>query len=183
MILPIVLYPDPVLRRPADPVEAVTDELRRLAADMLETMYDASGIGLAAPQVGVSLQLAIVDVSHDDECVSYLRVNGEDAELGDLCPLTFVNPTIEHGSRKESETEGCLSFPDLRGEILRPSEITATVRTLEGEELVIETDGLFARAIQHETDHLFGRLFIDRMTSARKFAIRRQLREMQRDFG
>lgn len=180
MILPIVLFPDPVLRRPADPVGEVTDELRRLAADMLETMYDASGVGLAAPQVGVSLQLAIVDVSHDEECISYLRVNGEPAALSDLCPITFVNPEIDPGNRKESETEGCLSFPDIRGEILRPAEIAATLRTLDGETLRVETDGLLARAIQHETDHLFGRLFIDRMTSARKFAIRRQLREMQR---
>jgi peptide deformylase len=183
MILPIVLFPDPVLRRPADPVGEVTDEVRRLAADMLETMYEASGVGLAAPQVGVSIQLAVVDVSHDEECVSYLRVNGEPATLADICPITFVNPVIAPGKRKESETEGCLSFPDLRGEILRPAEVVATLRTLEGETLVIESDGLFARAIQHETDHLFGRLFIDRMTSARKFAIRRQLEEMRRDFG
>jgi len=183
MIRPIVLFPDPVLRRPADPVGEVTDEVARLAEDMFETMCHAQGVGLAAPQVGVSLQLAIVDVSFDPECITYLRVNGHEAALEEICPLTFVNPEIEPGSRKESEVEGCLSFPDLRGEILRPVEIKATVKTLEGETLVIETDGLFARAIQHETDHLFGRLFIDRMTSAKKFAIRKHLREMQEQFG
>ncbi len=84
---------------------------------------------------------------------------------------------------KDTDMEGCLSFPDLRGDITRPFEVKATVHTLEGEKLVIETDGLFARAIQHETDHLFGKLFIDRMSSARKLAIKRQLKEMQQEFG
>lgn len=183
MIRPIVFYPDPVLRKVAARVESVTPEIRELAADMVETMYDANGVGLAAPQVGVSLQLAIVDVSHDEECVSYLRVNGEERTLASICPLTFINPELELRGEKETDTEGCLSFPDLRGEITRPCEVRATLHTLDGEELVIETDGLFARAIQHETDHLFGKLFIDRMSSARKLAIRRQLKEMQQEFG
>lgn len=183
MIRPIVFYPDPVLRKVAARVEAVTPEIRDLAADMVETMYDANGVGLAAPQVGVSLQLAIVDVSHDEECVSYLRVNGEEQTLAAICPLTFINPELELLGGKDTTTEGCLSFPDLSGEITRPVEVRATVHTLDGEKLVIETDGLFARAIQHETDHLFGKLFIDRMSSARKLAIRRQLKEMQEEFG
>lgn len=179
MIRNIVLYPDPVLRQVGKRIESVTDEVRRLAADMIETMYEAHGVGLAAPQVGESLQIAVVDVSHDEECISYLRVNGEEKLLTDVCPIVFLNPSIEAHGPKEAENEGCLSFPDLRGEILRPSEVKATVTTLEGETLVIETDGLFARAIQHEVDHLFGRLFIDRMSSARKHAIRGRLREMQ----
>ncbi len=183
MIRPIVFYPDPVLRKVGDRVEEVTPEIRELAADMVETMYDANGVGLAAPQVGVSLQLAIVDVSHDEECISYLRVNGEEKTLKDICPLTFINPELELIGEKDTDMEGCLSFPDLRGDITRPFEVVATLETLDGEKLVIETDGLFARAIQHETDHLFGKLFIDRMSSARKLAIRRQLKEMQQDFG
>jgi len=150
---------------------------------MIETMYDAEGVGLAAPQIGVSLQLAVVDVSHDEECISYLRVNGEDATLGDICPLVFMNPELELLGDKEVESEGCLSFPDLRGEIIRPFEVKATLQTLDGKTIVIETDGLFARAMQHETDHLFGKLFIDRMSSARKLAIKRQLKEMQAEFG
>ncbi|MDF1852321.1 MAG: peptide deformylase [Verrucomicrobiales bacterium] len=183
MIRPIVFYPQPVLRKVASPVNEITEEVRTLAEDMVETMYDANGVGLAAPQVGVSLQLAIVDVSHDPECISYLRVNGEDASLEEICPLTFINPELELLGAKDTDVEGCLSFPDLRGDITRPFEVKATVGTLEGETLVIETDGLFARAIQHETDHLFGKLFIDRMSSARKLAIRRQLKEMQQQFG
>ncbi len=183
MIRDIVFYPDPVLRQSGARVDEVTPEIRELAADMIETMYDAHGVGLAAPQVGVSLQLAVIDVSHDEECVSYLRVNGKDTALTELCPLVFLNPVVETLGDKDSDTEGCLSFPDLRGEITRPYEVRATVETLDGETLVIETDGLFARAIQHEVDHLFGKLFIDRMSSARKLAIRRQLKEMQEQYG
>jgi len=183
MIRPIVLYPDPVLRKAADPVREVTDEIRTLAEDMVETMYDANGVGLAAPQVGVSLQLAIVDVSHDEDCISYLRVDGEEKTLGDISPLVFTNPKLELAGEKDTDVEGCLSFPDLRGDITRPFEVRATMETLEGETKVVETDGLFARAIQHETDHLFGKLFIDRMTSARKMAIRKQLKAMQQQFG
>lgn len=183
MIREIVFYPAPVLRQAGARVETVDDDLRQLAADMIETMRDAHGVGLAAQQVGVPVQLAVVDVSHDEECVSYLRVNGEERSLADVSPLVFVNPRLELLGRKESENEGCLSFPDLRGEIARPSEVKATVQTLDGETLVIETDGLFARAIQHEVDHLFGRLFIDRMSSARKLAIRSRLKEMQEQHG
>ncbi|MEM1441279.1 MAG: peptide deformylase [Verrucomicrobiota bacterium] len=183
MIRPLVFYPGSVLRKVGARVEEVTPEIRELAEDMLETMYDAHGVGLAAPQVGVSLQLAIVDVSHDEECISYLRVNGEEKTLGEICPLTFINPELELLGEKDTDVEGCLSFPDLRGDITRPFEVRATVYTLEGEKLVIETDGLFARAIQHETDHLFGKLFIDRMSSARKLAIKRQLKEMQQQYG
>ncbi len=120
MIRKIVFYPAPVLRQVGARIETVTDEVRQLAADMIETMYDANGVGLAAPQVGESLQLAVVDVSHDEECVSYLRVNGEERKLADICPIVFINPSLELLGPKESENEGCLSFPDLRGEILRP---------------------------------------------------------------
>jgi peptide deformylase len=183
MIRDIVFYPDPVLRKVGELVGEVTPGLRDLAADMIETMYDAHGVGLAAPQIGVSLQLAVIDVSHDEECISYLRVNGVEKTLKEVCPLVFFNPVVETRGEKDTDTEGCLSFPDLRGEITRPYEVRATVQTLEGETLVIETDGLFARAIQHEVDHLFGKLFIDRMSSARKLAIRRQLKEMQEQYG
>ena len=183
MIREIVLYPDPVLRQAGTPIDEVTAEVRALAADMVETMYDAHGVGLAAQQVGVARQIAVVDVSHDEECVSYLRVNGEEKSLSEICPLVFLNPKLETLGPKESDNEGCLSFPDLRGEILRPSEVKVSVTTLDGDSLVVETDGLFARALQHEIDHLFGRLFIDRMSSARKLAIKRQLAEMREQYG
>ena len=186
MILDIVQYGHPVLRkkgRRIDPLPlAADDPLRELAGNMLETMYAAEGVGLAAQQVGQALQMAVVDVSHDPECISYLRVNGVDSELEDFMPLIFLNPQLDlHGDR-ESAVEGCLSFADVRSEIRRPSEVTARVETLEGEQLEIETDGLLARAIQHETDHLFGVLFIDRMSSARKMSLRRQLKDLKADY-
>ncbi len=183
MILPIVFYPDPVLRQKGELVTEVTDDIRQLADDMIETMNDANGIGLAAQQIGKAIQLAIVDVSFDPDCVSYLRVNGEDKTIEELCPLVFINPKLEFGKKKEPVNEGCLSFPDLHGDVVRPIELTATLETLDGETLVVETDGLFARAIQHETDHLMGKLFIDRMSSARKLAIRNHLKFMQEEYA
>jgi len=184
MIRDIVQYGDPVLRKKGRRVDLLPadEELRTLAADMVETMHAAQGVGLAAQQVGEAVQLAVVDVSHDDECVSYLRVNGEDCPLAEIMPLVFVNPELSFGSVRESENEGCLSFPDLRGEIRRPVDVTARLTTLDGEVLEIETDGLLSRAIQHETDHLFGKLFIDRMSSARKMSLRGLLKDMQRAY-
>jgi peptide deformylase len=183
MILEIVNYPAPVLRQSGERIEEVTEEIRELAEDMLETMYEAQGVGLAAQQVGRPIQLAIVDVSHDEDCVTYCRVNGEDTELSEICPLVFVNPEVKPRGDKETESEGCLSFPDLRSDITRKGEVLIKVETLDGESLTIETDGLFARAIQHEVDHLFGKLFIDRMSSARKLAVRKQLKAMQEAYG
>lgn len=183
MIREIVYYPALVLRKKGEPIKKVTSEIRQLAEDMLETMYDASGVGLAAQQVGEALQLTVIDVSHDEECISYLRVNGEEKTLAETCPIVMINPEIRPFGEKETDVEGCLSFPDLRSDITRPFEVKAKFQTLEGEDMEIETDGLFARAIQHEVDHLLGKLFIDRMTSVRKMAIKKQLREIKEEYG
>ena len=163
MVLPIVIYGDPVLRAKCKPVEEVTPETHELAQNMIETMVEAQGVGLAAPQIGIPIQLAVIDVSHDPECISYLRVNGKDAEMTDIMPLIFTNPKLEL--------------------IKRPIEVKATVTTLEGETLVIETDGLFSRAIQHETDHLHGKLFIDRMPAAAKVSLKGKIRRMMETYG
>jgi peptide deformylase len=178
MVRPIVIFGDPVLRAKCKPVSEVTDEVRTLAKDMIETMVDAEGVGLAAPQVGVTLQLAVVDVSHDPECVSYLRVDGRDVTMADIMPLVFINPKLELVDPKEAEQEGCLSFPELRAMITRPTEVKATLTDLDGKTFVVETDGLLSRAIQHETDHLFGRLFIDRMTAATKVSLKRKIKRI-----
>lgn len=183
MLLDIVIYGDPVLREKGLPVKEVTPELRKLADDMLETMRAANGVGLAAQQIDVPLQLAVVDVSHDPECVSYLRINGEDADLAENMPLVFTNPVI-HGSKdRETDVEGCLSFPDLRYDIRRPAEITATLTLIDGRTITLETDGLLSRAIQHETDHLNGILFIDRVSSAAKLGLKRKIKRIQEDYG
>ena len=181
MILPIVIYGDPVLRVDCPPVTDITEETRTLAANMVETMYEADGVGLAAPQVGVALQLAVVDVSHAPELQSYFRVDGQEAVLKEWMPLVFTNPDIEPGRARAESNEGCLSFPGLRYQIKRPAQITARLTLLDGRVITVETDGLLARALQHETDHLHGRLFIDRLSSVDKLTLKRRLREMYED--
>jgi len=181
MILPIVIYGDPVLRVDCPPVTEVTEEIRTLASDMVETMREADGVGLAAPQIGVALQLAVIDVAHAPELQSYCRVDGQEAVLADWMPLVFINPEILPGRAREESNEGCLSFPGLRYQIKRPAEVTARLTLLDGRTITLETDGLLARALQHETDHLHGRLFIDRISSADKLTLKRRLRQMYED--
>jgi peptide deformylase len=178
MILDIVQYGHPVLRERCKPVVRVDETLRQLVADMLETMYDANGVGLAAPQIGQAIRLAVVDVSHDPECISFLKVAGQDAPLASIMPLVFINPELEFTGPKQRDTEGCLSIDDVRAEVSRPVSLKAKLPQLDGSVLEIETDGLLARAIQHETDHLNGVLFIDRVSPAAKIALRRKLRRL-----
>lgn len=178
MILEIVQYGDPVLRERCSKVEVVDDELRQLVDDMIETMYDAQGVGLAAPQVGKALRLAVVDVAHDPECISFLKVNGEDAELASIMPLVFINPELEFGKDKERDTEGCLSISEIRADVRRPAVVKAKLPQIDGSVLELETDGLLARAIQHETDHLNGVLFIDRVSPAAKVSVKRKLKRL-----
>lgn len=181
MILPIVQYGDPVLRKKCHPIENPDDGIRSLVDDMIETMVDANGVGLAAPQIGRDIQLAVVDVSHDPECVSYLKVNGEETELEDIMPLVFINPSLEFGKEKEAETEGCLSIEGIQYEVRRPADVKATLPQLDGTTLVIETDGLLARAIQHETDHLNGILFVDRLNAVGKVSVKNRLKRLLAD--
>jgi peptide deformylase len=183
MVLPIVLYGDPVLRAECPLVTEITDEIRALADDMIDTMIDADGVGLAAPQIGLPLRLAVVDVAHAEEAQSYFRVDGQDAKLADWMPLKFINPKLTFGKRKENDTEGCLSFPDLRAKVVRPASITAQLTLLDGRTITIETDGLLSRAIQHETDHLDGRLFIDRLSSVDRLSVQRRLPGLQQDWA
>lgn len=179
MVRKIIVYGDSILREKGKRVEEVTDKIRQLAHDMVETMNEVSGIGLAAQQVGISIQLAVVDVSYDPNCITYLKVNGEECSLEEIMPLVFINPEIEPHGERESGAEGCLSFPGLQFDIRRPKEIKAKLELLDGRILEIETDGLLARAIQHEVDHLHGILFIDRISAAAKISLKRKLREMQ----
>lgn len=180
MILPICQYGDPVLRVRCQPVDEVTDEIRQLAADMIETMADANGVGLAAPQIGRDLRLAVVDVSHDPECISYLRVDGKDAALEDLMPLVFINPELDLHGDKESREEGCLSIQDVHASVTRPAELRGRFELLDGRVVEIETDGLLARAIQHEVDHLNGILFVDRLSAGAKLGVRGKLKRLVR---
>jgi peptide deformylase len=181
MILDIRQYGDPVLRKKCRPVEEVNDEIHDLAQNMIETMEDANGVGLAAPQIGLDIRMAVVDVAHDPESISYLRIDGEDASLEEAMPLVFINPKLVLGTDKESSTEGCLSIEGIQAEVKRPAEVTAHLELLDGREITVETDGLLARAIQHETDHLNGILFVDRVSAASKLSLKRRLKRLQEE--
>ncbi|MEM0969866.1 MAG: peptide deformylase [Verrucomicrobiota bacterium] len=181
MIRPILLYGHPVLREKGSPILEVTEDLRAFAEDLIETMRDAEGVGLAAQQVGSTQKIAVVDVSGAENPLTFLRVNGEECDWEELMPFVFLNPRVEGTGDRVKEQEGCLSFPDVRGDVPRPESIKAFVETMDGEKLEIETDGLFARAIQHETDHLNGILFIDRMSSGQKLSVRTLVKAIQRD--
>jgi peptide deformylase len=178
MILDIVQYGEPVLRKKCASVTKVDAELEKLVADMIDTMIDAEGIGLAAPQIGKEIRLAIVDVAHDPECVSFFKVDGEDANLGEHMPLVFLNPELELSGPKESESEGCLSIHEIRAKVKRPTIVKAKMPQLDGSVKEIEADGLLARAIQHEVDHLNGILFTDRISTTTKTRLRRKLKDL-----
>jgi peptide deformylase len=183
MVLPIVCYPANVLRVRCKPVSEVTPEVRALADNMVETMKYAHGVGLAAPQVAVDSQLAVIDVSHNPKCVSFFRINGKDADMVEHMPIVFINATVEPlGRDKATDEEGCLSMPDLRGQVRRPAAVKVTYQTLDGETVVIETDGLLARAFQHEIDHLNGILFTDRFSSVGKLSLKRKMAELLPDW-
>lgn len=181
MTLEIRKYGDPVLRAKGKCIEQVDDEIRALAADMLETMRAANGVGLAAQQIGEALQLTVIDVSAVEDRPSTLRLNGKQVEPAAAMPLILVNPVLELHEPNVVGTEGCLSFPEITGEIERAESVTATAETLDGERVTIEASGLLARAIQHEVDHLNGILFIDRMNSAAKAALASRLKRMQKE--
>jgi len=179
MVRDITIYGDPVLREKCRPVEEVDDALRALAEDMIETMVDAEGVGLAASQVGVPVRLAVVDVSHDPECVTVLRVDGREVAMEDVMPLVFINPELELEGPEDLASEGCLSIPEVRANVKRPWNVRARLTLLDGRVIELETDGLLARALQHEVDHLNGILFIDRVSPAAKVRLRNPLRRLQ----
>lgn len=178
MIREIVQYGHPILRQRCRPVTKVDASLRTLVADMLDTMVEANGVGLAAPQVDEAIRLAIVDVSHDPECISYLKVNGEDADLDSIMPLVFINPELKFGKEKEIGPEGCLSIQGIRADVRRPEAVVATLPQLDGSVLEVETDGLLARALQHEIDHLNGILFVDRLSAVAKVSMKNRLKRL-----
>jgi peptide deformylase len=175
MILDIVQLGDTVLREDCAPITTIDETTISLAENMIETMYHANGIGLAAPQIGKALRMAVIDVSHDPRCVSFFSYNGEECDMLEHMPLVFLNPELELDGSKSVETEGCLSIRGVRAPVARPSTCRVKFTDLAGETAVIETDGLLCRAFQHEIDHLNGVLFLDRLSPASRMAIRKQL--------
>jgi peptide deformylase len=180
MILSILQYGDPILRAKGKQIEKIDDHIRELAASMIETMHAANGIGLAAQQVGEALQLTVLDISQIEDRPSTLRLNGKDVDPMASMPLVLINPEIELGGETEIGTEGCLSFPEINGQIERAESTMARAQNLEGDKIEIVASGLLARAIQHEVDHLNGILFIDRMNSAAKAALSSRLKRLQK---
>ena len=178
MIRDIVKYGDPVLRTKGKRLEAFDDEIRALAADMLETMYEANGVGLAAQQVGRALQLTVIDVSDAENRPSRMWLAGEEVDPKEHMPLILINPELQLGDEVEIGTEGCLSFPEITAEIPRALKVKVNARDLNGNRLEFEAAGLLGRAVQHEADHLNGILFIDRMSSAAKAALAGKLKRL-----
>ena len=181
MKLEIVQYGNPILRAKGKRIETIDDRTRELAQNMIETMHAANGVGLAAQQVGEPLQLTVLDISQVEDRPTTMKLNGHDVDVATVMPLVLLNPEIEAGRETESGTEGCLSFPEITGEIDRAISIEVRARNLDGEPVKIETTGFLARAIQHEVDHLNGILFIDRMSSAAKISLANRLKRLQKE--
>jgi peptide deformylase len=148
---------------------------------MIETMNDAHGVGLAAQQIGEVLQLTVLDVSAVEDRPSTLKLSSNDVDPKSAMPLVLINPEIELRGETEVGVEGCLSFPEITGDIERAHSVLVRAQTLEGELFQIEASGLLSRAIQHEHDHLHGILFIDRMNSAAKAALSSRLKRLQKE--
>ena len=181
MILPILEYGDPILRAKGKPIDIMDDRIRELAANMIETMHAANGVGLAAQQVGEALQLTVLDVTLVEDRTSTLKVDGKDVDPKAAMPLVLINPEIELHGAPETGVEGCLSFPEITGDIERANTVIVRAQTLEGGTIEVEATGFLARAIQHEGDHLNGILFIDRMNSAAKAALSSRLKRLQKE--
>jgi peptide deformylase len=181
MILQILEYGDPILRAKGKPIENIDDWIRELAANMIETMHAANGVGLAAQQIGEALQLTVLDVSLVEDRPSTLKLDGKDVDPKAAMPLVLINPEIELRGTTEVGVEGCLSFPEITGDIERAKSMIVRAQTLDGGTIEIEASGFLARAIQHEGDHLNGILFIDRMNSAAKAALSSRLKRLQKE--
>lgn len=181
MILPIIKYGHPVLRAKGKWIKYADERIRTLAEDMLETMHAANGIGLAAQQVGAALQLTVLDISQVEGRPSTMTINGVEVDPASVMPLILLNPRIELEKSVSTESEGCLSFPDISAEIDRALSVSVEAETLEGEAVLIEAGGLLARALQHEVDHLNGILFIDRMSSVTKASLSSRLKRLQKE--
>jgi peptide deformylase len=165
MIRPILRYGASAVHQPAEPVEAITDEVQQLIDDMIATMYAAPGIGLAAPQIGVAARLFVIDLS----------LGRQPKDL-----VVLVNPTLVVREGMQLEPEGCLSVPGFEATVPRPARVVATGLDRRGEPVEVEGTGLLARALQHEADHLEGQLFLDRLRGIKRDLIVRRIRKLER---
>ncbi|MER8864927.1 peptide deformylase [Mesorhizobium sp. M0751] len=166
-IKPLIILPDPVLRQVSKPVERVDGDLRKLAGDMLDTMYDAPGIGLAAIQVGEPLRMLVIDLAKEDETPA---------------PHVFINPEVlESSDQRSVYEEGCLSIPDYYAEVERPAAVRVKYLDRDGKLQEIEAEGLMATCLQHEIDHLNGVLFIDHISKLKRDMVVKKFKKLARD--
>ena len=166
----ILIHPDPRLKKVAAPVATVTTELRKLASDMLETMYDAPGIGLAAPQIAVMSRLLVMDCAKEDDATPE--------------PMVLINPEVVWTSEERSVyDEGCLSIPEQYAEVERPAEVEVTWTDVDGKDRRERFDGLWATCVQHEIDHLNGKLFIDYLKPLKRQMITRKMQKLKREMA
>ncbi|NBV22358.1 MAG: peptide deformylase [Proteobacteria bacterium] len=179
MKLPVCKYGDPILRKKGAHVSKVTPEIIQLIADMFETMEANHGVGLAAQQIGQALQLTVIDIRPIEDRPSTLELDGQPADPKSIMPLVLLNPVVKPVGEKVAGSEGCLSFPKLYGEIERPESVDVTATNEKGEHLAFRCGGLLARCVQHETDHLNGILFIDRMDRQTKEELKPDLEDLQ----
>ena len=163
MIYPIVKYGNPVLEKPAVPVTAFDEELQKLVEDMFESMYAAHGVGLAAPQIGISKRLAVIDTSFKED---------PDAKL------VLANPEIIHTEGRHTQNEGCLSIPDFRESVTRPRKVTIRAQDVNGKVFEKTGEELLARAFLHETDHLNGKLYISHISALKRDLMKRKIRKL-----
>ena len=163
MIYNIVKYGDPVLEKPAAPITTFDAELRKLVDDMFESMYAAHGVGLAAPQIGISKRIAVIDVTFKED---------PDAKI------VLVNPEIIHTEGKLTSTEGCLSLPEFRENVTRPRKVTARAQDLNGKTIEVTGEELLARALVHETDHLNGKLYLSHISALKRDMLKRKVRKL-----
>lgn len=163
MIYPIVKYGDPVLEKPAAPVEVFDEALRKLLDDMFESMYAAHGVGLAAPQIGISKRIAVIDVTFKED---------------PNAKLVLVNPEITHTEGKQKGSEGCLSIPDFREPVTRPMRVTVKAQDANGKWYEKTGEEMLARAFMHETDHLNGRLYIHHISALKRDLMKRRIRKL-----
>ena len=163
MIYPIVKFGNPVLEKKAEIVTVFDDELRKLIDDMFESMYAARGVGLAAPQIGISRRIAVIDVTFKED---------------PKAKLVLINPEIIHTEGRFKQSEGCLSIPDFRENVTRPRAVTVRAQDEHGKIFELTGDELLARALQHETDHLNGKLYISHISALKRDLIKRKIRKL-----
>lgn len=174
MVLDIVTYGDEILRKEAREISEITDEIRTLASNMLETMYDAEGVGLAAEQVGRDEAICVIDVPSDCEKSKELAEFNAAIKM----PLVIINGEITASEGTQRSSEGCLSFPDIHGQVARAMQVTLSYLDIEGKPQTITARGLLARAIQHELDHLKGKLMIDHFSNVQRLSVAGKLRRL-----